>query len=113
MPRARDHLWDALEAELGTVATASERGRRNKALKELREIAATPEDVRRRCHTYRRMYPTCTLTATALVANWSQLKPRDRTPTPSVDAVVDLPPADAEANLARIRQLQAHIGREV
>lgn len=73
--RARkiDPLWETLVDELGEVATQSERGRRNKALKELREVGATPDDVQRRVKTYRRLWPNVTLTATALAANWSLL----------------------------------------
>jgi hypothetical protein len=71
--RERDPLWDALAAELGEPATQSERGRRNRALVELREVGATPEEIRRRCSLYRSRWPGVELTATALAANWSQL----------------------------------------
>lgn len=45
MTRDPDLLWDALTEHFGEVRTASERGRRNKAVKELREAEATPEEV--------------------------------------------------------------------
>lgn len=43
--RPRDEVWDALEVEFGPVRTKSERGRRNLAVKELREAGATPEEI--------------------------------------------------------------------
>lgn len=46
MPEPRtDEVWDALEKEFGAVRTKSERGRRNSAVKELREAGATPEEI--------------------------------------------------------------------
>ena len=71
--RKRDELWDILAIELGEPGTASERGRRNKALKELREVGATPEEIRRRLGEYRKRWPKIDVTATALAANWTQL----------------------------------------
>ena len=41
-----DVVWDALEAEFGPVRTKSERGRRNLAVKELREAGATTEEIK-------------------------------------------------------------------
>jgi hypothetical protein len=41
-----DLIWDALEVEFGPVRTKSERGRRNVAVKELREAEATPEEIK-------------------------------------------------------------------
>jgi hypothetical protein len=71
--REPDLLWDTLEREIGKVATASERGRRNKALKELRDVGATPGELVVRCGRYRLRWPDIDLTATALAANWSTL----------------------------------------
>jgi len=71
--RKKDDLWDALEDELGPVETESERGRRNKALKELRDIGATVDLVHQRCDAYRRHFPEAALTATALVHQWSHV----------------------------------------
>jgi hypothetical protein len=72
-PRKPDPLWDVLEDELGKVETASERGKRNKALKELREIGATPDGLLDRIQWWRREWPDVSCTATGLVANWSVL----------------------------------------
>ena len=77
--RPRDHLWDAWVAQWGEPVTADERGRINRALKELREVA-TPEDVTRALKTYLE----CTLpqyrSPQSVTANWSQLatKPKPR-----------------------------------
>lgn len=43
--REKDELWEALTEHFGPVRTPSERGRRNKAVKELREAEATPEEI--------------------------------------------------------------------
>jgi hypothetical protein len=72
--RAPDVLWEALVEVLGCEpSTASERGRRNKALKELRAVKATPEEVRERSREYGRRWPAVTLSATALAVHWSEL----------------------------------------
>lgn len=42
---ATDDIWDALEEHFGPVRTASERGRRNLAVKELREAGALKEEI--------------------------------------------------------------------
>lgn len=43
--RPRDEIWDALTASFGEVRTPSERGRRNRAVRELKEAEATPEEI--------------------------------------------------------------------
>ena len=75
-PRPADPLWDAMIAACRidpTTLTGSERGRINKALKELREVGATPTDIERRATAYRKKYPDAAITPTALTGNWSQL----------------------------------------
>lgn len=75
-PRKRDELFEAL-AEVEhtdiTALTRSARGKLNDATKQLREIGATPEDVRGRAAAYRRQHPTWDLTAPALVKHWPNL----------------------------------------
>ena len=39
-------IWDALTEHFGEARTASERSRRGKAVKELKEAEATPEEIR-------------------------------------------------------------------
>lgn len=43
--KPRDELWDALTAAFGEVRTKSERGRRNRAIRELREAEVTPHEL--------------------------------------------------------------------
>lgn len=78
MPRERDLLWESLVETCGADSsemTKSERGRYNKALKELKEVGAKPEDIKLRAAKYRQKFPGADLTPTALVAHWSALKP--------------------------------------
>lgn len=44
--RPRDEIWDTLTEHFGEPRTKSERGRRNKAVGELREAGATPDEIR-------------------------------------------------------------------
>lgn len=75
--RPRDDLWDCvLEVfDYTETVTSLERGRINKALKSLREVGATPEDLRDRASQYRKRYPNVAFTPMAVVSNWSQLEP--------------------------------------
>ena len=77
--RPPDLLWDALAVALGDTpgerVTETQRGVRNRALKELREVGATPEQLRERAMEYRRQWPDVTLTAMGLVKHWAQMAP--------------------------------------
>lgn len=80
--RERDELFEAMIDVLRLDAsqlTRSERGRINRALAELREVCATPDQLRKRAAAYRRQWPDCTLTATAIAANWARLGPQPLT----------------------------------
>lgn len=76
-PRVKaDLLFEAVVAVCGhdpAKLTGSERGRINKALKDLRTAGATPEQVRAAAPVWRRRYPEAQLTSTALAAHWSTL----------------------------------------
>lgn len=72
--RPRDEIWDALETELGPVATKSERGKRNQAVKQLRDIGATQDEIQHKCRAYRLRWPGIDITDQALVAHWSKLE---------------------------------------
>jgi hypothetical protein len=75
-PRERDILFETLAEVAGhdiTRLTSSERGRLNKACKELKAAGADPEQIRAAARTWRVTYPTATLTPTALAAHWSTL----------------------------------------
>jgi hypothetical protein len=62
-----DETWDALEAEFGPVRTKSERGRRNAAVRELREAEATPQEIKIAADFCRRHFTTYTEMA---LCNW-------------------------------------------
>ena len=77
--RDRDELFDALVNELGinpAELTRSARGRINCALKELREVHATPVQIRDRSREYRKRFDGAAFTATALAAHWPGLGPK-------------------------------------
>lgn len=77
--RKADPLWEALTAACGysrdALFTKSERGRLNAALRELREVNASPADILARAKQYRTMWPGITLTPQALVNNWNRCVP--------------------------------------
>jgi hypothetical protein len=79
----------------GEPATKSERAAYNRALKELREANATPEEVRRRAGAYRSRWPRVSLTPSALAKHWGALGRPERPPGQAVAAVGGLPPAMA------------------
>jgi biotin operon repressor len=72
--RPTDNLFEAVAKACGislTSLTRSSRGQLNKAVKELREVGATEQDVQAKAKAYRTQYPNATLTPTALVKHWS------------------------------------------
>lgn len=74
--RPRDETFEALVDVCGLILdelTKTERGRCNKAAKELREVGATPDGIRARAQVYRERWPTADLTPQALTANYSLL----------------------------------------
>lgn len=79
--REPDLLFEAL-CEAGghqlDKLTAVERGRVNKAAKELREAGATPEDVRHAARAWERLYPSTAVTVMALATHWSRLTEQRR-----------------------------------
>lgn len=111
----RDLVWDALVEQLGEPQTKSERGRFNRAVKELKEIEAEPEEVGRRCALYRTRWPNVTLTPQALTANWTILEPKLAEVVP-VEHVVDLPNVSEEEraqNLERLQGIVSTMGRSI
>ena len=79
--RAPDLHWDALVDVCGPPGTDSERGRYNKALKEIRKEGATPDDIRRRAGVARASWRV-PLTPTGLAGNWGALGREQPTPPP-------------------------------
>ena len=72
-----DELFETLCAVTGhdtKQLTSSERGRINKALKDLRSVGATAVEIRHRSAAWSKRYPSATLTPTALAAHWSSLQ---------------------------------------
>lgn len=95
MVRPRDLLWEALVEVCGADAdemTKNERGKYNAALKQLKDVNATPEQLRARAARYKREYPNISLTPTALCNRWSSLKPPPApasNPPPEPEPVVE------------------------
>ena len=78
-PRPKDPLWEAMLEVCGIngdTLTRSSRGQLNSAVKELRDVGATADEVRAKAGVYRKTWPAVSLTPTALVKHWSQLATR-------------------------------------
>lgn len=91
--RGRDLLFEAVVEVCGQDArrlTSSERGRINKALKDLREVGATPEQVRKAASRWTTTYPSARLTPTAIAANWTTIAP----PSPVLTCQICSQPTD-------------------
>lgn len=114
--RARDELFERVVAVCGhdlATLTKSERGRINKAVKEIREAGGTPERVDDAVRAWRARYPEAALTPTALSAHWSTLAagvPRRATrpepepaPPPADPSDWTPPPADLREILRKGR----------
>jgi biotin operon repressor len=74
----RDELFEAV-AEACNIdwhnLTGSGRGAINKAVKELKDIGVTPDQVGGRAAAYRKTYPDAPLTPSALAKHWAALTP--------------------------------------
>jgi biotin operon repressor len=80
--RKTDNLFDTLAKACGinvTQLTGSSRGQLNKAVKELRDIGATTDQITDKANAYRRQYEKAALTPLALVKHWPALTIRTRT----------------------------------
>jgi Helix-turn-helix domain len=80
--RPRDLCFEALVEEVGVdpaQLTTTGRGAVNRALKELRQVGATPGEIHLRAENYRRTFPQSSLTAPALAKHWASL---NRAPPP-------------------------------
>jgi biotin operon repressor len=74
----KDELFEAVAQVCGidwTALTKTGRGPLNKAVKELREIGVTPDQVGGRAAAYRKTYPDAPLTPMALTKHWASLAP--------------------------------------
>lgn len=72
----RDELWDAWAEVWGEPQTKTERARVNAALKELRAISATADDVRRALTNYGREFPGIVPSPQGVTGNWTLLTAR-------------------------------------
>jgi DNA-binding transcriptional ArsR family regulator len=75
-PAKKDELFEAVAAACGidwTNLTPSGRGPLNKAVKELRDIGVTPDQVGGRAAAYKKQYPDAALTPMALTKHWASL----------------------------------------
>lgn len=126
MARARDELFETLVSVCGAnlaELTKSERGRFNRACKELREVKATPAEVRRRARRYAARYPHITVTPNGLVAHWSEFKqgghmngavaPISRLGLSSPPPEPDIPPEEITKNFQRLREMIGSVGKEI
>ena len=90
--KATDRLFEAMCQACGhdpMRLTSAERGRINKALKDLRSVGATAEEITAAASQWKRIYPNATLTPTAMAAHWSKLTSR-RTAGTTTDTHPDL-----------------------
>jgi len=104
--RSEDELFETLVEvcygrPYGEVTfTAAERGRINAAVKQLRAVGATPDEIRERAARYRARWPGVDLTPTALAANWQLLANGPPRPQPAKRSSLEI----ALETLAKIRE---------
>lgn len=87
--RPRDPLWDAVMAACSidtSTISASARGAYNRAVRDLRAIDATPEQVAEKAAGWRRSWSAVTMTPTALARRWSEI-PTGPPVSPSMSAI--------------------------
>lgn len=87
--RARNEVWDAVCLVTGTDSsklTVSGASSLGKVVKELKEVGATPDEIKVRARRYVNRYPNISLTPTALTKHWANLGESDR-PRERVDAL--------------------------
>ena len=92
-PRPPDHHFDALMDACGLdpgELTASARGAANKALKELKDVGATPDGIRARAKVHRQKWPDMSLTPTSLARHYAQLGSKQGADDESVAALLGI-----------------------
>lgn len=116
--RERDEVWDALVEECGANSarmTPSERGRYNKAVKDLKAANATAEEVHRVARVYRNKFPGIHVTPNGLAVHFSAClaaNPPARPPTVR-EPEPEVTPEQRRENIARLnaliaQQMEAH-----
>lgn len=105
--RPPDPIWDALAKEVGIVGplTKNRRGSMNNAVKQLKEVGATPEEIALKAARYRKHYDKCVLTENALLNRWNDPKLNTTTTTASYSRV-----ESPDASLARENKMRQELG---
>jgi hypothetical protein len=109
--KARDDIWDALIGTgFETPTNDNTRGRRNKAVKLLRQSGATPDQIRARTQAWPFHFPDATLTDIALANHWDELgRPPARASSTDVQHLDDVRRRRLEQD--RARELEELRGR--
>lgn len=102
----QDHVWDAMEGVFGKVANDGARGKRNKAVKLVKQslvAADVPFDeceleIRRRARVYSQRYPSAAFTDIALAMHFDELAP----PPPRARRVEEPEPVLASPDDVRV-----------
>jgi hypothetical protein len=74
--RKKDDIWDAVIEACGLNSdelTSSSRGAINKAVQQLKQVGATPDDIHERARQHLTRWSNVSLTPTSLAKNWAQL----------------------------------------
>jgi hypothetical protein len=90
----KDELFEAVAVACGidwTTITASGRGPLNRAVKELKEIGVTADQVGGRAAAYKKQYPDAALTPMALTKHWASLAPAKTAARKSIWETYDPP----------------------
>lgn len=80
-PRKRDEIWDQMEALFGNVADGTNAHRkRNKAVRDLRLMEATAEELPRALHSFNAAFPGACCTDLALATHFPRFRPKQISP---------------------------------
>ena len=93
-PAKKDELFEAVAEACGINwrnLTSSGRGPLNKAVKELKDIGVTADQVGGRATAYKKQYPDAALTPMALTKHWAALAPVTKTYKESIWETYDPP----------------------
>lgn len=117
--RKSDPLFEALatacEIDWQAGMTKTQRGRLNQAVKELHEVDARPEDIRRRARRYRLRYPQVVLTPQGLIGNWGLLGEAAHAVSPRAEQeaewerVAQSSPEEVEESRRRVLEIAQHL----
>lgn len=119
-PRGAANEQDLIFEAVATVCfgsftglTKDERGRVNAAVKQLKEVGATFDEIARFEPRYRKAYPGMALSPQALTTHWTELKPKPQPSYPPMasgmlpDPEPEPPPLSVAENQERLAALRA------